>query len=478
MTALTRGRRWAVDPSQGVDQRGSHRPAEHVRSDGRATGRRTTLRKVGPRLDPESVNARVDDVTGATYGQFHTIVDISGKDHVVNTQLRLAGGRVDDSRHFRDVLGNVPTAVVAITALDADGRPTGMTVGSFASVSLDPPLVSFMPGKSSTTMPKIQASGRFCANILAAGQEEVCRQLARSGGEKFSNLRWELSEHGTPHISGANAWIDCTITATHDAGDHDIVVGSVDSLSVVHTESPLIFLRGGYGRFASSSLSAPAEADLYTPLRTIGLATMAMQALSTELDVECLASVVIGEQLVLIGSSQSGRNEAPSHQRLGQRMPFRPPLAIPLIAWQPESAIDRWLDRAPTALDSEQLRLMVARVRDRGWSIVLRSPEQHRFERAVADLPIVGGSSEQIDELRQAAEELRLDTYEPEVIEPNSTYSVQLMTAPVFDATGDVRLALSLYHLPPLMTGAEIARFGDRLTALAKEVSTGPENHV
>lgn len=352
-----------------------------------------------------------------------------------------------------------------------------MTVGSFASVSLDPPLVSFMPAKSSTTMPKIKESGRFCANILAAGQEDVCRQLALKGGEKFSNLRWELSEHGPPHIGGANAWIDCTITAVHDAGDHEIVVAAVDSLCVAHAESPLIFLRGGYGRFASTSLVAPAEAELYHPLRTIGLAANAMHDLSVDLDVECLASVVIGDQLVVVGSS-SERTEAATHQRLGQRMPFRPPLALPLIAWQPEDAIERWLDRAPAALDPEQLRLMVDRVRERGWSIVLRSPEQHRFERAVADLPVVGGSPEQIDELRQATNSLRLDNYEPEVIEQDASYSVQLMTAPVFDSAGDVRLALSLYHLPPAMTGTEIAHFGDRLTALAKEVGTLPEKHV
>lgn len=389
---------------------------------------------------------------------------------MVNAQLRLARGSVDDSRYFRDVLGNVPTAVVAITALDADGHPTGMTVGSFASVSLDPPLVSFMPGKSSTTMPKIQASGRFCANILAADQEDVCRQLALKGGEKFANLRWELSEHGVPHIGGANAWIDCTITAVHDAGDHEIVVAAVDSLCVAHAESPLIFLRGGYGRFASTSLLAPAEAELYHPLRTIGLAADAIHELSADLGVECLASAVIGDQLVVVGNSGSERIETSAHQRLGQRMLFRPPLALPLIAWQPEDAIERWLDRAPASLDSEQLSLMVARVRERGWSIVLRSPEQHRFERAVADLPVVGGSPEQIDELRQAADSLRLATYEPELIEQDASYSVQLLTAPVFDAVGDVRLALSLYHLPPVMTGAEIARFSARLTALSKEV--------
>jgi flavin reductase (DIM6/NTAB) family NADH-FMN oxidoreductase RutF/DNA-binding IclR family transcriptional regulator len=377
----------------------------------------------------------------------------------------------NNSRYFRDVLGNVPTAVVAVTTMGAYGVPTGMTVGSFTSVSLDPPLVAFLPDKSSSTFPKIREAGRFCANILTANQEDVCRQLAVKGADKFARLRWEESPFGTPHIAGSIGWIDCTITDIHDAGDHYIVVGAVESLRADHRDSPLIFLRGGYGRFASTSLAAPAEADLYHPLRVVDQAWPAMQSVADDLGVECLASTAIGDQLVLIGSSQARGIGSPFYLRLGQRMPFRPPLAMPLIAWRDADAVERWIDRAGEALSSDQLREMLGRVRDRGWSLVLRSPEQVRFERAVADLPLREATREQTAEVNEAAQGLRLDNYEPGRINPDQGYSVRLITTPVFEENGDVNVVLSLYQLPRELSGADVLRHGDRLVAAAKEVT-------
>lgn len=378
----------------------------------------------------------------------------------------------NNSRYFRDVLGNVPTAVVAITAMDEDGKPTGMTVGSFTSVSLDPPLVAFLPDKSSSTFPRIERAGRFCANILTANQEDVCRSLAIKGGDKFARLRWDESPFGTPHIEGAIGWIDCTITDIHDGGDHLIVVGAVETLRADHRASPLIFLRGGYGRFASTSLSAPAEADLYHPLRIVDQAWSAMKSVADDLEVECLASTAIGDQLVLIGSSQSrGMGDSPFYLRLGQRMPFRPPLAMSLIAWDEKDAVTRWIGRASDALDHDQLQAMVDRVHDRGWSLVLRSAEQVRFERAVAEMALRDAPKEQISEVNEAAEALRLDNYEPVEIDPSSSYSVRLITAPVFEKSGEVNVILSLYQLPHQLSGAEVRRYGERLMAAAKEVS-------
>lgn len=383
----------------------------------------------------------------------------------------------NNSRYFRDVLGNVPTSVVAVTAMDEHGRPTGMTVGSFTSVSLDPPLVAFMPGKTSSTMPKIQAAGRFCANILTADQEDVCRQLATKGGDKFAKLHWDKSPHGTPHIAGAIGWIDCTITDVHDAGDHLIVVAAVDSLRADHRASPLIFLRGSYGRFASTSLSAPDEADLYRPLRMVDQAWPAMQAVADDLAAECLASAVIADQLVLIGSSLAEGTDSPFHLRLGQRMPFQPPLAMPLIAWRDPGSIHRWVRRS-AGLDQAHLLQMLEQVRDRGWSVVLRSPEQVRFERAVADMPLNDATREHTDEVNAAAAALQLDNYEPHDIDPEGTYSVRLITVPVFDRNGEVHLALSLYQLPRQLSGADVVAYGDRLVAAAAAVTAAMDDVV
>jgi 3-hydroxy-9,10-secoandrosta-1,3,5(10)-triene-9,17-dione monooxygenase reductase component len=164
------------------------------------------------------------------------------------------------SARFRSVLGHFPSGVAAITSLDARGGPVGMAVSSFTSVSLDPPLVAFLPGKTSSTFPVIAERGTFCVNILAAGQEPVCRALAVSGEDKFAEIAWRPGPHGAPVIYGVVAWIGCTIAAVHDAGDHRIVLGRVDDLAADTAAEPLLFFRSEYHHLATESL-LPNRAD-------------------------------------------------------------------------------------------------------------------------------------------------------------------------------------------------------------------------
>jgi 3-hydroxy-9,10-secoandrosta-1,3,5(10)-triene-9,17-dione monooxygenase reductase component len=160
----------------------------------------------------------------------------------------VAEGTTIDGARYRQVLGHFATGVTVITATDA-AEPVGMAANSFSSVSLDPPLVLFCAAYSSTTWPRIDAAGAFCVNILDSGQEDVCRLFASKGVDRFSRIGWRPSEVGSPILEGALAWLDCTIEARHDAGDHVIVVGRVLDLGVADHGSPLLFYRGGYGRF-------------------------------------------------------------------------------------------------------------------------------------------------------------------------------------------------------------------------------------
>ncbi|MEU1163089.1 flavin reductase family protein, partial [Streptomyces sp. NPDC005921] len=127
---------------------------------------------------------------------------------------------VIDGRRFRDVLGNFPTSVVAITTTDAGERPHGMIVGTFTSVSLDPPLVSFLADRSSTTLRTIRAAGRFCANALAGDQERLSRRMATgAAGERFADTAWEPSPLGSPVLDGVVAWVDCVVEQVVEIGD-------------------------------------------------------------------------------------------------------------------------------------------------------------------------------------------------------------------------------------------------------------------
>ncbi|MFD2687196.1 flavin reductase family protein [Streptomyces phyllanthi] len=159
-----------------------------------------------------------------------------------------------DQAEFRRVLGTFATGVTVITAPPGDDTagPAGFACQSFSSLSLDPPLVAFMVGRTSTTWPRIARAGVFCVNVLGADQAGLCRGFAVSGSDKFAGVAYDASPaSGSPRLTGALAWIDCTIHAVHPGGDHLIVVGRVDALGAGDGHeaetAPLLFHRGRLG---------------------------------------------------------------------------------------------------------------------------------------------------------------------------------------------------------------------------------------
>ncbi|MFF4574951.1 flavin reductase family protein [Streptomyces sp. NPDC001410] len=161
-----------------------------------------------------------------------------------------------DPAEFRRVLGHFATGVTVITAPPADGSasPAGFACQSFSSLSLDPPLVCFMVGRTSTTWPRIARAGVFCVNVLSAGQGGLCRAFAISGADKFAGVAYDTAAFsGSPRLAGAAAWIDCTIHAVHTGGDHLIVVGRVVALGAAEQGDPLLFHRGRFGRLDGDS---------------------------------------------------------------------------------------------------------------------------------------------------------------------------------------------------------------------------------
>lgn len=151
---------------------------------------------------------------------------------------------------FRRVLGHYPTGVCAITAMPEAGAPAAMVVGTFTSVSLDPPLVGFFPDRKSASWQLIERAGRFCVNVLSADQLELCKQLAASGADKFAGVEYGLSPGGAPLFADVVAWIDCELEQVVEAGDHYLVLGRVTSLESGRDAAPLLFFQGQYGCFS------------------------------------------------------------------------------------------------------------------------------------------------------------------------------------------------------------------------------------
>lgn len=154
-----------------------------------------------------------------------------------------------DGDRFRRVLGCVPTGVTVVTAMD-DDTPVAMVIGSFGSVSLDPPLVEFMPGTASNTWPLIEQAGTFGVNVMGADQLDVCNGFFTKQVDPFEAHSWEPSAvTGSPRLAGCAAWIDCSIDQVVEAGDHYIVIGRVLELDGDPDRDPLVFHHGAYGSF-------------------------------------------------------------------------------------------------------------------------------------------------------------------------------------------------------------------------------------
>jgi len=155
-----------------------------------------------------------------------------------------------DPAEFRRILGTYPTGVCVITALDGDSRPAGMVIGSFTSVSLDPPLVGFFPDRKSSSWPLIEAAGHFCVNIMGSDQQDVCRAVGAKGDQKFAGVDYRISDHGLPIIADALTCIECRLYSVTEAGDHWFVLGEVLRLESTREDDPMLFHRGRYGGFA------------------------------------------------------------------------------------------------------------------------------------------------------------------------------------------------------------------------------------
>jgi flavin reductase (DIM6/NTAB) family NADH-FMN oxidoreductase RutF len=374
-------------------------------------------------------------------------------------------GAVIDPQWFRKVLGQLPTGVCAITALQADGQPIGMSIGSFTSVSLDPPLVGFFPDHNSLSWPKIETTGRFCVNILSAEQEPVCRQLASKAANKFEGLSYRSAGSGAPILDGAVAWIDCDLLSVQPAGDHYIVLGAVRELQIETGDLPLLFFQGGYGRFSPQSLVAADPSGLLSEqLRRVDKARHEMERLCREVSAGCIATIRVNNDDLMIAACAGLTQHSAISALVGQRFPFLPPTGAIFAAWADERNITQWArtaGREPAELQGE-----LEVVRRRGISIGLVSPGHRAFIRVLNEMAERPSVSPPID-WRDLNAHM---TFDPLELTPTTEAAVRLVIAPVFDPDGQVALALSLFDFPKHSKGG-LQRYVEPLLAAAGRVT-------
>ncbi|MGM5068821.1 flavin reductase [Rhodococcus qingshengii] len=357
---------------------------------------------------------------------------------------------------FRQVLGQYPTGVVVVTAVIPGECPAALIIGSFSSVSLDPPLVAFYPSIGSRTWPKIQAQGRFCINVLGADQEALCRVFASKVVDKFDGVTWHLSPGGSPIIDGAVAWIDCDVDDVQTLGDHFLVVGRVNALETASRDLPLLFFRGGYGRFLHSSLAA-SESALAGFLPVVEAVRSELESVADDCGTECnLAGHARDEFIVLAGSGSQASPQAGAPTRVGRRLPYLAPIGATLAAWGDNSDVKRWAASLGDASGDglSQWLDVLSLVRRRGYVIGRGEMPYAAMEEAIdnrrselADPALLGALSK--------VRKTMLD--QPSFDSPDETYDVRSLSVPIFLADGRV-VQMGLYGLRTDMSG-ETVRF-------------------
>jgi flavin reductase ActVB len=145
------------------------------------------------------------------------------------------------------VLGRFPSGVTVVTTKSSDGSDQGMTVSAFCSVSLDPPLVLICIEKNASAYEALTTSKGFVVNVLSAKQEQIARRFAIIDIDRFQGVGYARSQRGYAVLDDVLGIIECNTVATHDAGDHTIIVGEVEA-TTAENGSPLLYYRGGYAQ--------------------------------------------------------------------------------------------------------------------------------------------------------------------------------------------------------------------------------------
>lgn len=166
----------------------------------------------------------------------------------------MSTARIAARRALRDALGAFPTGVAVVTARSAEGLPVGVTVNSFASLSLEPPLVLWSLNLKSPSLAIFEQASHFAVNVLSAEQAHLSRRFATPAPDKFDGLEVSEGAGGAPVLAGTAACFECRTEARYPGGDHRLFIGHVEHYSHDKTRAPLLFHRGRY-REAGEHLS-------------------------------------------------------------------------------------------------------------------------------------------------------------------------------------------------------------------------------
>jgi flavin reductase (DIM6/NTAB) family NADH-FMN oxidoreductase RutF len=375
-------------------------------------------------------------------------------------------GHLPEPAEFRAALSHYATGVAVVTSYLPGAGPVGMVVGTFTSVSLDPPLVGFLPAKSSYSWSLIRQAGSFCINVLGADQAHICRAFVAKDTDRFNAYAWEATISGSPRLAEALLWVDCDLESITDAGDHDFVLGRVRDLGVNSAGGlPLLFLRGGYGAPVLPFLAAKGAA--FGPrLRLAEQIRPVAESIAHDLGIECLIGGCVDDEVVVLAAAGTGRS---SFTLVGASFPLAAPLGSELVAWASEAEQHRWLERGRklTGVDSLDFALEdLAHMRRLGYSVTTGREVAESLER------LAFGDATDSHEMQAVLQRLCDKGPETGLRCPiEEVRDITSMHVPICGLDGEVLLSFDLVGFNGSEGGTALRRCLDRLMDGAMEAS-------
>ncbi len=371
-----------------------------------------------------------------------------------------------DAAQFRETLGHYPTGVAVVTVVDEHGQADGMVVGTFSSVSLDPPLIAFFPARNSASFTRLRTARTFCVNVLASDQEPLCRRIATVGLGKFDSVPWRPGSLGSPILDGAVSWIECTFEDIREAGDHYIVLGRVHDLGVARSTLPLLFFQGGYGRFSPGSFIATPDPELIQAAQMAETIRSQVEELSADLAVNCSVLAMIRGDAVQVLAANGA--PVPESTPLGYRQPIIPPLGAVFMMNSTPQEVEAWLKRAPD--DSQQRRdrysALLEKVRVRGYSVLAAEPVLlQRHQAALSAFEQSERLPRHERAVRQATSELA-GLFCPDLM-PGERYDLASIVVLLPTSAELPPMALRMTGLPGAVATEQIESWVDRLKRVA-----------
>lgn len=354
--------------------------------------------------------------------------------------------------------------MITATLTDASD-PLALVVGTFSSVSLDPPLVSFMPMKTSKTFEQLRKAESLCFNLLADDQEDIITAIVRRKEGKLEGLEWTMSTRGNPVLDGSIAVVEGEIANIVDAGDHWIAVCSVRDMEIRAPKAPLLFFQGGYGSFVSSGLLARLEESSPELTSQVERLRATLEHVSKEVgcEVSILKAENRDEMATLISAYGPGISEASG---MGNRLPIIPPIGDTYMFAHSADA-DHWLAKSNHA-DHGVLELYRGRLeylRDNGYLLSFlpessRSTAYDSVHEAVRHYGQNRLTPAQEREIRPSITESDVDYAQRDLI-GDERYDIGSLVLPARDLDGEYTLTLRFSQLPSSQLGSTVKQWID-----------------